>query len=471
MKKSIFFIKTLALLLIVSACSDDEPEVVLEFAAAFENPSLSFSPTDETKEIKIVFSRAAPEAGTAVVSYTVDNATYGSDGDFTTTPSGESGTITVPFTLEANTIAFAFNKLKNPIEGVTKAVSFTLKSVSIPESSIKGNTNLAVSFTESAALGGIFAPEVGGSTQPNQVFIDLSSQTQTTAKRDSWNLGFYNGDDFRVTINGAIFMGATPLDKTDINAVVEADVADLKELIKTSAAGTGIYFDGPTGEISKTVIAEVSETVEENKVYLLKLGFEVPTEAAEVGKVNLSGELKGWKKIRILRNGNDYVLQHAAIDATTFEEVTISKNADYNLTYFSFGTSATVDVEPLKEKWDLNFTVFTNVIPFGPGVTGGYGYSDYVVTNLKGGANSYLVSTEDFLYDDFTLANVSNATFIEDQRGIGSNWRSVFTKTVKADKFFVLKDEDGNLYKIRFNALLNDSGERGYPKFEYALLK
>ena len=474
MKKNLFFIKVLVLLLFVSACNDDEEPVVLEFVTAFENPSVSFSTTDKSKEIKIVFSRSAPEKGTLTVSYIADNASYGTDGDFTTVPSGETGTITIPFNLDDDNTSFTFNKLLNPIEGVTKAVTFTLKSVSILKSTIKGNTNLAVSFTQTAALGGVIAPEVGGPTQPNQVFVDLSSQKQTKVKRDSWNLGFNNGEEFRVTLNGAIFMGAAKLNFTDINAVSETDVTELKNLIRTSSAGSNIYFDGPTGEISKTVIAKISENDEENKVYLLKLGHKIPTEIPKVGSANITGDPKGWKKIRILRKGNDYKLQYADIEDTSFKSVTISKNDDYNFTYFSFDNDKVVTVSPVKEKWDLNFTVFTNVISFGPRALGAYGFTDFVVTNLKGGANSYKVSTKDFEYNDFKFTDVNNESFTEnqeDQRSIGSKWRNVFTKKAKEDAFFVLKDTDGNIYKIRFNAMLNDSGERGYPKFEYALLK
>lgn len=471
MKTNLFFIKTLLLLFIVSGCNNDDDAVTQEFAVAFENPSISFSTTDENKEVKIVFSSKAPEAGNITVNYTVENAVYGADADFTTVPSGETGSIKVAFMQGDRDVLFTINKLKNPVEGITKTVVFSLTKVSVLNSAISGNTDLAVSFTESAALGGVILPKVGGANEPNQVYVDLSSQTQKETKRDSWDLGFYGGNEFRVRINGAIFMGAAKLDATDINAVKEADVTALKDLIKTSAPNTAQYFDDPTGDITKTVITEVSDTEAENKVYLLKLGYEISTEAVEVGDVKLSGALRGWKKIRILRSGNDYVLQHADVDATTFEEIIISKDNNFNFKFFSFNTNNIVDVEPNKEKWDLNFTVFTNVLDFGGGNLGGYGYSDYVVTNLKGGANSYMVKTEDFTYKNFTVTNVNNDNFIADQRAIGSDWRNVFTKTVKEDRFYVLKDTDGNLYKIRFNALTDDSGVRGNPKFEYALLK
>lgn len=36
--------------------------------------------------------------------------------------------------------------------------------------------------------------------------------------------------------------------------------------------------------------------------------------------------------------------------------------------------------------------------------------------------------------------------------------------------FFVVKDTQENIYKLRFTALLSETGERGFPAFEYQLL-
>ena len=367
MKKNLFFIKILILLFFVSSCTtDDESSGVFEFVAAFENLSVSFS-DEKSKEIKIVFSRSAPKKGTLTVSYETDNATYGPDSDFTTVPSGKGGIITVPFNLDDDSTSFTFNKLQSIIEGkgITKGITFKLENISILESTIKGNTNLVVSFTPVAVLGGVISPEIGGPTQYNQVFVDLSSQKQTKVKRDSWDLGFYNGEEFRVTLNGSIFMGAAKLNFTNIDAVSETDVTEFKKLVKIGYAGSNIYFDAPTGEISETVIDEISENDEENKVYLLKLGYKIPTEIPRVGSASVMGDPKGWKKIRILRKGNDYKLQYANIEDTAFKSVTISKNDDYNFTCFSFDEGKVVTVAPEKEKWDLKFTVFTNVLDFG----------------------------------------------------------------------------------------------------------
>ncbi len=474
MKKNFLFIKILLLLLIVNACSnDDDNSVVQELAVAFENPSVGFTTTDTSKEIKLVFSNSATENGTAIINYTLVNTEYGDDADFTTVPSGETGSITVNIIAGTNEATFTFNKLQNPIEGTTKSVTFSLASISIPDAKISGNTNLIVSYTEAPALGGVISPEIGGPNEPNQVYVDLSSQTQTAIKRDTWDLGFYSGSENRVVLNGSLAMAVAEIDFVDIDAVTEADIVDLQALVATGTFTPDNleYVDAQNGDITGTAISEVSDVDNENKVYLLNLGSEVGTEVPELGGIDIFDDSRGWKKIRVLKNGADYILQYADLNATTHEEITISKNDDYNFTFFSFNSNSIINVEPEKDKWDLNFTVFTNEIPN----YGSYIFSDFVVTNLKRDVVAYQVSTEDFSYEDFTYANVNSVDFENDQRAIGSQWRNGggpgTLPSIKDDVFYILKDSSDNIYKIRFTALVDESGERGHSAFEYTLLQ
>ena len=275
--------------------------------------------------------------------------------------------------------------------------------------------------------GASVAPNVGGPNEPNQVYIDLSSNTSATVQRDSWDLGFYSGTEFRVVINGSIYMAVTALTETDIDAVnsTNTEVLELqpKVAVGTFDAANTAYVDAPDGTITETAIAEISDTDTNNPVYLVNLGFEVGIETPATGSVAVSGDSRGWKKIRILRTGENYMLQYADLDDKTHQEMSISKNTDYNFTFFSFNTENEVNVEPETVNWDLNFTVFTNeIIGYGS-----YGYTDYVVNNNKANAQVYMVDTEidtDLTYADFTLANVIESNFTNDQRSIGSGWRN-----------------------------------------------
>ena len=272
-------------------------------------------------------------------------------------------------------------------------------------------------------------------------------------------------------------MATSKLNATDIDAVwsTSKEVQDLQPYVAvgTFDAANTAFVDAPDGTITNTAIAEVSDTDANNNVYLLNLGFEIGTEKPATGSVAVSGDARGWKKIRILKSGNNYVLQYADLDASTHKEVIISKDADYNFSFFSFNTETEVIVEPEKSNWDLNFTVFTNeIVGFGS-----YGFSDYVVNNTKASAQVYMIDTDvDALtYDTFTKEDVINSNFTNDQRSIGSSWRNGggpgTLPSLKDNVFYVVNDTDGNLYKLQFLALTDADGERGHPEFVYSLLE
>ena len=164
-------------------------------------------------------------------------------------------------------------------------------------------------------------------------------------------------------------------------------------------------------------------------------------------------------------------MQYADLEATTHQEVTIAKSPEYNFTFFSLVNETIVDVEPQATQWDLNFTVFIEVLDLPGGGQTAYGFSDYVATNILAETKAYEVSANENLnYQNFSLEDIDENAFEIDQRVIGSNWRDVFSQSVTPNLFYVIEDPDGNLYKLRFTALVNENGVRGYPSFEYSLL-
>ncbi|MEM9686614.1 MAG: HmuY family protein [Bacteroidota bacterium] len=464
-KSIMLFLSTAALVLV--SCNDDDAPQSDPFVVAFEHLSANLLEITDEETIRLTYSEAARQSGSISVQVNATNAVYGDD--FETVPAATGNTITLPVVSGETENSFTFYKLNSGLDETT-SVEFTITAIDLEDGLVQGNTDFLISAT--ASLGGSITPEVGGPNQGNQVFVDLSSGKTTTAERDSWDLGFYGGDEFRVVINGALYMaaGVVAPDAIDIDAITEVDVAALQPLVAvgTFDAASGAYVDAPNGDILQTAIAGISATDEDNNVYLINMGNEVSTETPTPGSVSIAGDARGWKKIRVLRDGEDYILQYADLDDTSHQEITISKNAGHNFTFFSFDTEGVVDVEPERERWDLGFTVFTNIIEG----AGPYGYSDFVVHNRKGGVTAYQVTiAEDVTYEGFTANDVDEASFSEDQTTIGSNWRDVFGPAVNDDRFYIIRDSNGNIYKLRFLALTNELGERGYPSFEYNLLQ
>ncbi|HET8803622.1 MAG TPA: HmuY family protein [Aequorivita sp.] len=460
-------IYTLITLVGLSSCSSDDNNLKGDpFVVAFLEPSGNLGEIDVNKIIDLVYSETAKNNGAFTISVETENAVYGTD--FTTEPAAIDGKILLQINQGSQTNQFIFNKLNANLDETTE-INFTITSIEYTDSDIRGYTNLILN--SEAAVGGSIQPEVGGPNEQFQVYLDLSAKSFRKVQRDTWDLAFFSKEGFRVGINGSIYMAAAELQETNIDNITQADVEGLmpQVAVGTFDSANEIYIDSPNGDINLTAIKEINLDDSQNKVYLVNLGYEVGTETPIPGSVAIAGDARGWRKIRVLRNGDSYVLQYANLNDSSHQEIIINKSAGFNATFFSFNTNSVVNVEPEADKWDLNFTVFTNIIED----AGSYGFSDGVLHNRKGGVTAYSVTTNQYLYEDFNTSNVIANNFKMDQLVIGASWRDVMDeeKVLVDNIFYIIKDSNGNVYKLKFTALLNDNGDRGFPEFKYELLQ
>lgn len=315
----------------------------------------------------------------------------------------------------------------------------------------------------------------GGSSAINTVFVDLSAANQESIKRDSWNLGFYGGADFRVILNSTNGSSAVVVDKTDINAVSVSDI-NIDDLnIPLGTPGAFGNFDDVSGDIKKTLIAEISATEANNKVYVVN----------PKGGSHAEGlKAENLYKIRILREGGNYKLQYAKLADKDFKTLSVNKDEAYNFKYISF-TNGPVNVEPKKADWDFQWTwsvyfgmMGTNAYP--------YGFSDLVFINHLGGTTAAEIVVEGAgtatkpTYENFAASHIAGVTFNKDKGVIGAKWRVTAAMPgassqagAQKDRYYVIRDAANNVYKVRFNAMGagNDGGQRGYPELEYKLVK
>jgi hypothetical protein len=260
-------------------------------------------------------------------------------------------------------------------------------------------------------------------------------------------------------------MMAKQLNKNDLNQVSSADTTGFSTEVafnQFAPVTTSLpYIDYPSGDLSRTAIAAISATAEENKVYIVNRGLAPgnPTPA------------RGWKKIRVLRNAaGGYTLQYADINATSFSTIDIAKDENYFFKYISFDNGAAA-VEPVKKKWDLAWTYFSNVTNFGAGEVP-YLFQDIILLNRNVSIAKVMNTTK--AYADFGVADITAQTFLTTQNAVAADWRSGggpgVSPAVRTDRYYIVKDGDNNYYKLRFTAL-TQNGERGYPAFEAVWLK
>lgn len=453
MKKILYLM--LGLALATGACKKSDPPLpdnTINFSASAQG----MESTATSADVVLNLSRAADVATQVTLSLTTTGVTYGKE--FSTTPAAASdGTITATIPAGGNSVSVKLNKTAGVFLNGDESVSFKIKTVG--GSVVIGTTNeLKVSFAAITSTGTTLTLNggEGGSAAVNSVFVDFSANTQTSVKRASWDLGFYSGTDFRVILNNTTAASVVAVNKTDINQVSASDVT-AASLELGFGKGTFSIFDDVNGDLTKTAIPAVSATDADNKVYVIN----------RVGGSGTTSAVADFYKIRVLRAAGGYTLQYAKINETTFKTLTIAKNTSYNFSYVSFDTGA-VTVEPTKDHWDMEWTYsiyYTGTTP--------YAFADLVFTNYLGNVSAAEVLTSTVTYDAYAASNVATTTFSTGRDVISSNWRATTgTVGVKTDRFYVVKDGSGNVYKVKFISFTtNDGGTRGYPVVQYALVK
>lgn len=370
-------------------------------------------------------------------------------------------------------IIFKILKMKKILMGLL------LGTTLISQSCINDNEDpIAVSPID----GALVDVSVGGATQPNQVWFDLSENKRVLTKRTDWDLAFYSGNEFKVIMNSSIQMAAAKIPTaTNIDAVTEASVVSLQTQVQVANFNPAneIYIDDVKGDFPSgyTAIEEVKTLDTDNGIYLLNMGKDIYQGNVAVGSVTYSGDARGWMKIQVTRSGEGYKIKYAALGDTSHKEITVTKNTSYNYNFVSLKNNKEVFIQPEKKKWDLCFTVFTNTITG----AGSYVYADFINNNNVGGVGAYEVKvtapeTGVNAYNNFKASDIDQSKFVyNDYRVIGSNWRGTASgPEVYGDRFYVIKDSDGYYFKLRFTRLTKANtddqgvaGERGFPSFEY----
>lgn len=466
-----FYATAFALLLVLSGCDDDDPPLPANYAN-FESQELGIDDDEESITVNINFTSAANQDGQLTLSTELSELEYGVQ--FVTEPAATNNAIVLPVEEGSAKTSFKLIVKDDAVFVGDETIKFTISQID-GTLEVGERSSLLVRFAEIVAEEATMDPTVGGPLQPNKVFIDLSASRQTVVMRNGWDLGFYMAEgQFRVILNSSSSMLARALDKKDLNSVTAQDTLNWGAQLSQDAVFGAItsetlpawtsqavtWIDAPNGDMTNTAIAEISATADDNKVYIINRGK------------NPDGTERGWKKVRVIRDGDNYTLQHADIGAETFSTINITRDNAYLFKYIKFETGA-VDIEPKKDKWDIAFTVFTNTTPVSQTLTVPYVYNDVVIQNrYNTETTEVLTSTKS--YNEFDEDDLSGVTFSTSQINIGSKWRSGGGPgggpALKEDRFYLIKDSAGNIYKLKFTAL-TQNGERGRPQIQFELIQ
>ena len=290
-----------------------------------------------------------------------------------------------------------------------------------------------------------------------QVYFDMSSgQVVSINLKKDWDLGFECTENgWHIILNTSNFMLAAstghtdfdlPVDTTGFKWAFDVSTGDLD----TTAIGNWVSFLPPDSSKSYT-----------HEVYVIDRGYDE------------LGNLRGLRKV-VFKELDDsiYTFRYADLDGSNENTFTITKDPAVNFTGFSFDEGGKqLSHEPPKYDWDLLFTQYTTLL-----------YTDegdpypYLLTGVLSNPSSIRVA-QDTLYDFATISieNAKNLLYSSALDEIGYDWKDVVgdvstgnvNYVIVPGINYVLHDWQGHYFKLRFIGFYSNTGEKGYPTFEF----
>lgn len=440
--------------LIATSCEENDPPMP-DNNIVFSTNDIGIEEYETGKSFNLTIDRAESSDIKVVLGIASFGAVYGQH--YTTNPAAVDGKLEIVFQAGQTAVPIAVNKVQGSLFDGDEAIVFEISSIEPNTILSSNNSTLRVSFSSIVSRSGQLTLNggEGGAGAVNAVFVDFSNNEQVAVARNSWTLGFYNGSGFAVVLNN--FNEVTAVEHAiALNTVLSAsDSAALAgSLTLTTTAAALNLVDDWSGDLSKTVI-------QPGKVYVVNPG---------------EGRGPLYKVMVTLKDANTYTLQYARSNESNVTTMEITKQNTHQFVYVSLPENRQVSFAPAKAKWDIVWgramyrTVMTG------GITIPFRFSDLVLINAVAGvqvAEVVSVSPEVNImsFNSMNRANADTLKFSNSVDAIGSKWRSGggpnTAPMVRTDRFYVLKDPAGNIYKLQFVSL---GDPRGFPQLRYVLL-
>jgi hypothetical protein len=293
-----------------------------------------------------------------------------------------------------------------------------------------------------------------------QVYFGLGSgQVVSTNLKTEWDLGFEcTAKGWHIILNTSGFMLAAESGHSEFTQPIDTvgykwnfDVSNGN--LDSTAIGNWVEFHSPDSAKSYS-----------NEVYVINRGYDE------------AGNLRGFRKIVFEEVGDSsYRIRFAKLDGSDDSTYIITKDPAYNYVYFSFdGGGKQLTLEPPKYEWDLCFTQYTTLLFTDAGEP-----YPYLVTGVLSNPSTIEVA-QDTLYNfsDISLDIVDNLIYSRTLDEIGYDWKDIVgdvntgnvSYVIVEGRNYVIRDMQGFYYKLRFVSFYNNSGDKGYPTFEYQRL-
>lgn len=280
-----------------------------------------------------------------------------------------------------------------------------------------------------------------GPKYTHQLFYNFSqNEVVKSVLRDEWDIAFScEKDNHSIYMNTGNSMYGAITDKSSIS-----DVND--------TAGLAFKWDWSNGKDDSTVLYDWEN---HGKVAVIDLGY------------TIDNQHRGYVKAKFGLQNDSLVIQYGMVGQRAEKTAILGKDASYNRVYFSFTSGTQVDIEPVKETYDLVFRQYiyyfeVEKLPYS------------VVGALYNPSNTQVMAISDKDFSDITIDDTSSYQFSPNHDVIGYDWKEFNINegfyVVFPDKNWIIRTSQGFYYKFHFVDFYNTSGERGYPKVEFKLL-
>lgn len=279
-----------------------------------------------------------------------------------------------------------------------------------------------------------------GSDYRNQLFYDIETNTVVSSNEKTlWDIAFESAPNGKhIILNTAKGMAVHHSELSYAELLSEDDME--------------WQYDAHSGNIDSTAF----DTIIFNQLYLVDRGYD------------WAGTHLGFTKIYITdSDASTYSIAFGDISSTSPNTAVIEKRNDNLFTYFSFDTGAEI-VAPANEEFDLIFTQYTYLFtdPITPYIVSGIILNRYNTKAIEWQGEE---SFESIDYDD-----IAGINFTDDIEIIGYDWKwydfDQGLYVVDPNQTFIIQTAEGYFYKFHFIDFYNESGIKGYPKFEFVQL-
>lgn len=304
----------------------------------------------------------------------------------------------------------------------------------------------------------------------NQLYFSFSTQKAYTNK-PVWDIALSTDPtDLRVIFNSAndatLKDGIATLSKS-MNSVIEINQV------------TKLLFDNPDGNIAENATGIWYDSAslfapyvkgKDNVVYVVKMNKDSFI-ANDTKYIKL--QIKEYDKANAA-----YTIEWGRLNQVSgFNRMIVTCDLNYNFMYLNFnvnGTCGLTQNEPApKTDWDIVFTRYRETIP--DPINGGFG--PYRVAGVL--INPYKTKVYELgtavKWEDVNYSLALSKTFTSTLNEIGYDYKtfdfSVGVYTINQARIWLVKDQDGNYFKLKFISFYNNAGDKGYPRLAWELLK